>query len=270
MTKTLNLVGIVLILFTAGFARAQQSPQDQVKHGEEVFSATCTGFCHGDKGTEGGGAPRLAGRGLNAQYIEKVVNYGMPGTQMPAWALRLPQNDTNAVVAYVKSLNGIISSGNAGRPPVLSQEAAHGRDLFFDVTYDLRRCSNCHEVGGSGVSVATIAHIPADVPALRNLVMSHVQTATENGKTFPAVVSEQVKEETRVYDLTAVLPVLRVFAPSAIKFTNGNSWQHSLAIKAYSDEELKAILLFLRAVQEPQGVRAIDRDDKSGAAAGEH
>ena len=79
-----------------------------------------------------------------------------------------------------------------------------------------------------------------------------------------------MKEETRVYDLTAVLPVLRVFAPSAIKLTNGDNWQHSLAIKAYSDEELKAILAFLRAVQEPQGARKIEREDKSGAAAGEH
>jgi hypothetical protein len=152
----------------------------------------------------------------------------------------------------------------------LSEEAAHGRDLFLDVTYDLRHCSNCHEAGGSGVSVITLAHIPADVSALRNLAPYQVQTATENGKTFPAVVFEQVKDEPRVYDLTAVLPVLRVFAPSAIKLTNGNNWQHSLAIRAYSGEELKAILVLLRAGQEPQSVRKIDREDKSGAAAGEH
>jgi cytochrome c553 len=270
MMKPLNLLGIILILFTAGFARAQQSPQDLVKHGEEVFAKTCTGFCHGDKGTEGGAAPRLAGRGLNAQYIEKVVNYGIAGTPMPAWALRFPQNDTNAVVAYVESLNGILRSANAGRLPVLSQEAAHGRDLFFDGIYDLRRCSNCHEVGGSGISVVSIAHIPADVSALRNLPASQVQTATDSGKTFPAVVFEQVKEETRVYDLTAAIPVLRVFAPSAIKLTTGNSWQHSSAIKAYSDEELKSILLFLNSLQEPQSGSASDRDAKSGAAAVEH
>jgi mono/diheme cytochrome c family protein len=270
MTKPLNLLGIILILFTAGFARAQQSPQDQVKHGEEVFSKSCTGFCHGDKGTEGGAAPRLAGRGLNAQYIEKVVNYGIAGTPMPAWALRLPQNDTNAVVTYVESLNGILRSTNAGRPPVLSQEAAHGRDLFFDAIYDLRRCSNCHEAGGSGISVTSIARVPADASALRNLPTSQVQTATENGKTFPAVVYEQVKEETRVYDLTGALPVLRVFAPAAIKLTNGNNWQHSSAIKAYSDDELRSILVFLRALQEPQSGGAPDQDSKSGVAAVEH
>jgi hypothetical protein len=97
-----------------------------------------------------------------------------------------------------------------------------------------------------------------------------VQTATDSGKTFPAVVFEQVKEETRVYDLTAAIPVLRVFAPSAIKLTTGNSWQHSSAIKAYSDEELKSILLFLNSLQEPQSGSASDRDAKSGAAAVEH
>jgi mono/diheme cytochrome c family protein len=270
MTQPRNLLGIILILFSAGAARAQQSPQDQVKRGEEVFTASCTGFCHGDKGTEGGGAPRLAGRGLSAQYIEKVVNYGIPGTPMPAWALKLPQNDTNAVVAYVESLNGLIRTANLGRSPVLSQEAANGRELFFDSIYDLRRCSNCHEVGGSGVSVASIAHVPTDLSALRNLSTPQVQTATENGKTFPAVVFAQVKEETRVYDLTAGLPVLRVFAPSAIKLTNGNSWQHSAAIKAYSDDELKAILGFLNALQEPQSGRTPDGNVKSGAAAVEH
>jgi mono/diheme cytochrome c family protein len=266
MTKPLNLLGIILVLFSAGLARAQQSPQDQVKHGEDVFAKSCTGFCHGDKGTEGGAAPRLAGRGLNAQYIEKVVNYGIPGTPMPAWALRLPQNDTNAVVAYVESLNGILRSPNAGRAPVLSQDAAHGRDLFFDTIYDLRRCSNCHEAGGSGISVTSIAHVPADVSALRNLSTSQVQTATENGKTFPAVVYEQVKEETRVYDLTGALPVLRVFAPAGVKLTNGTSWQHSSVIKAYSDDELRSILLFLRALQEAQSGGSADRDAKSGAA----
>jgi cytochrome c553 len=266
MTKPINLLGIILVLFTAGFAKAQQSPQDQVKHGEEVFAKSCTGFCHGDKGTEGGAAPRLAGRGLNAQYIEKVVNYGIPGTPMPAWALRLPQNDTNAVVAYVESLNGILRPANTGRAPVLSQEAAHGRDLFFDTIYDLRRCSNCHEAGGNGISVTSITHAPTDVSALRNLSSSQVQTATENGKTFPAVVYEQVKEETRVYDLTGALPVLRVFAPSAIKLTNGSSWQHSAVIKAYSDDELRSILAFLRALQEAQSGGPPDRDAKSGAA----
>ena len=269
MKNRINFIAMILILFTAGFARAQQSPQDQVKRGEEVFTASCTGFCHGDKGTEGGGAPRLAGRGLSAQYIEKVVNYGIPGTPMPAWALKLPQNDTNAVVAYVESLNGLIRTANAARLPALSQEAASGRELFFDSIYDLRRCSNCHEVGGSGVPVTSIVHVPADVSALRNLSTPQVQTATENGKTFPAVMFAQVKEETRVYDLTAGLPVLRVFAPSAIKLTNGNSWQHSAAIKAYSDDELKTILMFLRALQEPQTGGTPDRDAK-GSAVVEH
>jgi hypothetical protein len=93
-----------------------------------------------------------------------------------------------------------------------------------------------------------------------------VQTATENGKTFPAVVYEQVKEETRVYDLTGALPVLRVFAPAGVKLTNGTSWQHSSAIKAYSDDELRSILLFLRALQEAQSGGSADRDAKSGAA----
>jgi mono/diheme cytochrome c family protein len=267
MTKPLNLLAIILILLSASIASAQQSPQDQVKHGEDVFAKSCTGFCHGDKGTEGGAAPRLAGRGLNAQYIEKVVNYGIPGTPMPAWALRLPQNDTNAVVAYVESLNGLIRSANAGRSPVLSPEAAHGRELFFDAVYDLRRCSNCHEAGGSGVSVSSMAHVPADVSALRNLAASsQLQTATENGNTFPAVVFAQVKEEIRVYDLTSALPVLRVFAPAAIKLTSGNRWQHSAAIKAYSDEELKSILVFLNALQEPQSGGAPERNSKSGTA----
>jgi mono/diheme cytochrome c family protein len=270
MTRALKFIGIILALVSPGLAMAQQSPQAEVKHGEEVFTATCTGFCHGDKGAEGGGAPRLAGRGLNAEYIEKVVSYGIAGTPMPAWALKLPQNDTRAVIAYVESLNGIFAAGNAGRAPVLSPEAAQGRELFFDTAYDLRRCSNCHEVGGTGISVGPMAHLPADVSALRSLSTPLVQTATENGKNFPAVMVEQVKEETRVYDLTAALPVLRVFPPSGIKLTSGNSWQHSSVIKAYSDDELKAILVFLHAVQEPQSVRGADRDDKSGAAGGEH
>jgi cytochrome c553 len=271
MTKAIHFfLGIGLIFSAAGFARAQQSPQDQVRHGAEVFAASCTGFCHGDKGSEGGAAPRLAGRGLTAQYIEKVVNYGIAGTAMPAWALKLPQNDTNAVVAYVKSLNGILPAGNAGPPPALSPEANRGKTLFFDTTFDLRRCSNCHEATGTGVSVAPIANIPANVSALRNLSATHVQTATENGQSFPAVLNAQIRDEVRVYDLTVGLPSLRVFAPSALKLTNGSNWQHSTAIKGYADDELTAILAFLRAVQEPSGASASGGGSKSAPAPVEH
>jgi len=254
MMKSLRTIRtlIVFLMFVPSAASAQQGQPNLVKRGGAVFAETCTGYCHGADGAAGSSAPALAGRGLDADYILKVVSYGVEKTAMPAWGQRLPTNDLNAVVAYVESLNGLTESANVVPLRDLTPEAEHGRDLFFDADGELKKCSNCHQVNGKGLSVTPqIGTVPADATALRNLATPRVSTATVDGKAFPAVVVTKVRDEMKLYDLTTFPPVLLTLAPSAVKLSDTSSWQHSSVLGTYTDKDLESILAFLRAIPRP-------------------
>jgi mono/diheme cytochrome c family protein len=240
-------VAFSALLLTPVIVKAQMSAEQNLKHGEEVFAQTCTqSYCHGANGAAGG-APKLAGRGLTGDYIERVVTYGISGTPMQAWGQILPLNEVRAVIAYVQSLNGIAPSIRSGPPPVLTGDAAHGRDLFFDPQHSVR-CSFCHRVNDRGLPVAlAINNVPADATALRNLGTPQVSTAMAGGETFPALLSSKIPSETKIYDLTKFPPVLRTFSPSSVDLKDGSAWKHSQVLGDFSDDELGAILAFLRA-----------------------
>ncbi|MBZ5632704.1 MAG: cytochrome c [Acidobacteriia bacterium] len=230
--------------------------QDLGKQGEAVFSKSCaTGYCHGARGTNGG-APRLAARGFDQEFIGGTVARGIPGTAMPAFATTLSRADLTAVVAYVASLNGIASPtiAGSGGPPVpaaakLTADAARGRTLFSDAVRGFGRCSTCHEIGGLGIPVATpIAKVPADVAALKILATPQVSTATLGAESMPALVVSKKANAVIFYDLTTPPPVLRTEASASIQTRDGSTWRHASVISAYSDAELAAILTYLRAV----------------------
>lgn len=246
-----------LLLLLVSVAAWCQSPQDILKHGEQVFAKSCaTGYCHGAKGTASG-APRLAGRGFNQAYINNVVTRGISGTGMPSFATTLSRPDLTAVAAYVATLNDVTSpetgSENAAdAAPALTGEAARGAQLFREATRGFGRCSTCHEVDGLGISVAApIEHVPASVAALKALATPNVKTGVMDGESMPVLVLKDGKQNTLFYDLTSAPPVQRDVLPGAVKFTDGSSWRHSSAIASYSDAELGAILAYLRAVIKP-------------------
>jgi mono/diheme cytochrome c family protein len=238
----------------------QSSPEEIVKRGGELFNRTCAqSYCHGANGVAGG-APKLAGRGFEGGYIERVVTYGVSGTPMPAWGQTLPGGDLAAVIAYVKSLNGISKAESPAPTPTLSGEAKHGRDLFYDASAELGRCSNCHRINGRGLSIAPIKTIPNDPASLRNLATPSVATASLRGEKFPALLDSQTRETIKLYDLTSVRPVLLTLSPSEVKLTQGSEWRHSSVFerkysnadgKNYSDDDLNAILAFMHAVLQP-------------------
>lgn len=240
-----------MALITASLQAAAQfappSPEVLLKRGAATYAQTCTGYCHGNNGVAGGGAPQLAGRGFDLPYIAKVVTYGVPGTAMAPMGQRLPQADLNAVIAFVGNLNGIAPSGGRAAPATLSKEAEQGRDLFYDVSAEMDRCSNCHQVGGKGVFLAPIKSLPGSVSALRGLTLP-VSAVTAGNDTFPGIVVMQGRTEMRVLDLSSRLPVLRIFDPSEVKLGKGGTWKHaSIQGKSYSDGDLSAIIAFLKA-----------------------
>ncbi|HEY2842965.1 MAG TPA: c-type cytochrome, partial [Bryobacteraceae bacterium] len=150
----------LLLLALCAFANAQNLAE-VLKQGEAVFSKSCaTGYCHGARGANGG-APRLAARGFDQDFIGVTVARGVPTTAMPAFAMTLSRSDLTAVVAYVASLNGVANPTIAGSrapgpaPLRLSADAARGRVLFSEAVRSFGRCSTCHELAGIGIPVAT-------------------------------------------------------------------------------------------------------------------
>jgi len=249
----------LLLVVIFGFAKAQNLA-DAVKRGEAVFASTCAvGYCHGAKGSAGG-APRLAARGFDQNYIATTVARGIPGTAMAAFGNALPRADLAAVVAYLETLNGIASPSLAALQAApataaearLSADAARGRALFSDAIRGFARCSTCHEVNGIGISVTTpISQIPANASALRALNTPQISTATADSESMPALVVSNTKRAVIFYDLTAPPPVLRTLDPSTVKIAEGNSWRHASVIGSYNDQELSAILDYLRAIVKP-------------------
>jgi mono/diheme cytochrome c family protein len=221
--------------------------QVSTKRGAEVFANTCTGFCHGEQGAAGGGAPRLAGRGLDPGYIQKVVTYGIAGTAMPGFGEKLTQVDLLNVIWYVTGLNGSAKPPNAASAVILEGEALRGSELFFNYPEELARCSQCHRVGEKGTAVAPpIMNVP-DLAGLHNVAISHVVSVSADGQTFPGLVVSERRNATKVYDITTVPPVLRTFAPSAVKIQPKSNWQHASVLSGYSNTDLEQILAFLRA-----------------------
>ena len=237
-----------------------QNVANVVKQGEAVFSKTCaTGYCHGVRGGPSG-APRLAARGFNQAYIDKVVRNGVPDTGMVSFTTRLSPPDLVAVIAYVTTLNGIANPdvsmegrGDAvSNRPTLTGEAARGARLFSEAVRSFARCSTCHEVSGFGIPVAApMAKVPKSAAELKALTTPDVKTGAMGGETMPVLVLSQGKQGAAFYDLTSAPPVQRNAEPGAVKFTDGSNWRHSSVIGAYNDSELAAILDYLRAVIKP-------------------
>jgi mono/diheme cytochrome c family protein len=233
-------------------AVAQTAPSP-VARGLEVYNKSCaTGYCHGVKGTPGG-APRLAARGFDDAYVSQTVRAGVAGTGMPAFGATLERADLLAVVAYVDSLNGVTPPANpfAARPETrrLAPEAQRGRQLFADQVRGFERCSMCHQADGIGIAVALpFTSIPERVAGLRQIATPQIETATAEGDSFPALVLNRNGAQTKLYDLKQMPPVLRAFPKGSVTFESGTHWRHESMLASYNDQELEAILAFLRAV----------------------
>lgn len=256
----MRAIASIIVVFATSIAYATLSGQEPsqgsestIRRGAAVFAETCANaLCHGPNGTQGQGAPRVAGRALDTAYIERVVTYGIQGTVMPAWGQRVTAQELRAVIEYVKSLNGTSGAGGAQTPRQLSGESARGRQLFAAESGGFTRCAICHQVGDVGVPVAPpITRVPADVLQLRGLAGTRVSTARAGSDTFPALQVTEIRGRTRLYDLTTVPPVLRTIPTAGLQLTNGTSWKHSDVLGRYSDGDLQTILEFLRATAVP-------------------
>ncbi len=131
----------------------QQSPSQlppiaSSQVGQQLFSSSCAG-CHGLDGRGGEHAPNIATstrtQNLADAGILRIIHDGIPATGMPGFGARFNDGQLNAIVRYVRVLQGkqLIAS--------LSGNSENGRALFFGRA----RCSDCHTIEGRGGFIAS-------------------------------------------------------------------------------------------------------------------
>jgi putative heme-binding domain-containing protein len=131
------------VLFLAGVP-AFAAPSDA---GQQIFSSTCAP-CHGLDGKGGEHGPDIAGnpriQRLSNQDLLNIVRNGIVSGGMPAFGATFTAPQIEAVVAWLRSLQGKKSTAALRGDPVA------GRALFFGRA----GCSECHMVAGKGGFIA--------------------------------------------------------------------------------------------------------------------
>jgi cytochrome c oxidase cbb3-type subunit III len=141
---------LTVLLATASLVRAQpivapvrplaNAGARDLAEGQKIFDSQCA-WCHGAAGT-GGTGPNLQRTTLrNAATdaaLAQLVRTGIPGTEMPSFAIALTEKMAWQTAAYVKSLGRTKSKPLPGDP-------TRGSAL-----YGSNGCASCHVLSGSG------------------------------------------------------------------------------------------------------------------------
>jgi mono/diheme cytochrome c family protein len=92
-------------------AHAQARPDFDLKDpaiieaGRVLYNQRCAGRCHGIDGQEGFDGPILVGRPhLEPGYVFGTLIVGRPGSAMPGWVGRIPDDELWKIIAFVSSL----------------------------------------------------------------------------------------------------------------------------------------------------------------------
>ena len=127
-----------------------------VEAGQRLYGPQCQ-VCHGAQGDGVPGVDLKLGRFRRAasdEDIARIITSGVPGTGMPAFALRT--DELRAVVAFIRA--GFDPASAAVRVG----DASRGRALFEGRA----ECAQCHRVNGRGPRLAPDL---SDIGAIRTL-----------------------------------------------------------------------------------------------------
>ena len=237
---------LAAILFAQAFAQ-----DADLALGAKVFAQSCAvGYCHGTAGAANRG-PRLAGRGFDRGFVDKVIRDGVPGTAMPGFK-SMKSADLNAVIAYVMKISGggTVSAVPAHVPapeaPKFSgpPAAKKGKDLFFDATRGTR-CGTCHALEDWGVAVGPNI-TGRSTAGLRQKVSANVKQAVAGSLRFHALVVDRKNSATTLFDVSDAPPVLRTYPAAEVRLENGAGWTHARVARSYTDAELSSIDAYLQ------------------------
>jgi len=229
----------------------QVAAQDaELALGAKVFAQSCAvGYCHGSAGAANRG-PRLAGRGFDRAFVDKVIRDGVPGTAMPGFKT-LQSAELRAVIEYVMKISGggSVSAAPSHAPAPEAPkfagppEAKKGKDLFFDATRGTR-CGTCHALEDWGVAVGPNV-TGRSVSGLRGKVSANVKMAVVGAMRFPALVVSRKGDVVTLFDVGDAPPVLRTFAANAVRLEDGAGWTHGVVTRGYTDAELGSVGAYL-------------------------
>ena len=266
----------ITAMFLAGAASAQERTinlldTSVIAHGSALFQKNCAvGYCHGSEGRSARG-PALRDRVWAPRDFYRITHDGLPGTSMPPWKDVLSAEDIWAVTAYVMTLSknpvapaeAVIALETADEPPTtLTGEAKRGQDLFFDLNRE-KRCGLCHQVGdlgtaiGPNLAVAAAAKSAADLERdildpgkERAFGFELTEVATRGGETIAGVLADQTPVAVRVYDVSALPPVLRTVPASEVRRVRTRKGRSPMPTgwnAVYTEAEIAAIVAFLMA-----------------------
>nr|MBN1229286.1 c-type cytochrome [Anaerolineae bacterium] len=102
---------------------------EMIAEGAQLYTIACKA-CHGVDALGSPMAPALNSQQSLAETpdaaIYQIIAQGVPGTLMPAWGGRLSDNDLNAIVAYLRSLEAAAPLINQPSTPAPGQAPAGG------------------------------------------------------------------------------------------------------------------------------------------------
>lgn len=134
------IAGLILALSCAAQLKSQPA-------GQQLFASMCAG-CHGLDARGGEHAPNIATspdvERMSDSELLQVVRNGMPAAGMPGFRASLKGDQLEAVVSYLRVLQG------KSKAAVFTGNPETGRPLFFGKA----RCSECHMIGGKGGFIA--------------------------------------------------------------------------------------------------------------------
>ena len=106
------VTALLALTWLLGIAQAQDyKPTFDLKapaiiaEGQHLFNRSCAGQCHGLDGQEGFHGPILFGKAyLDPPYVFVTLLTGRPGSAMPPWTGRLPDEELWKIIAFVSAL----------------------------------------------------------------------------------------------------------------------------------------------------------------------
>ena len=202
-----------------------------IADGAILFAPICgTGYCHGTGGS-GGGAPRIRGRGLEANDVFKVISNGVGGSAMPSFKSVYTEEQIWKLVAFVMSPPETVITtklqmspeisvpSRVASPPAVGDGEA-GKNIFYDSAQP-KSCQSCHAFDGVGSAIGPdLSKVATRSPRelLLGIVLPHdkvearyasIRLTLSDGDKVVGLVKQESESEIEVYDLTELPAVLR-------------------------------------------------------------
>ena len=141
--------------------------------------------------------------------------------------------------------------GQEKHPP--TAQIQRGHDLFVSAPKGVA-CATCHRMADEGTAIGpdltTMGSVGTPhviVLTMRMTMTNYVQSFKIASGTFPGMLKEKRGDESEVWDISKIPPVLRTLASKEIlSVERDQTWKHPPAAVDYNPQELADLIGFLR------------------------